>query len=171
MYLWEAHDTRKRYKELKRKYPQAIILLESGDDLYLTYFDSAEYLKPSYSKQYYSNSKGEAGFCIQRDWLAGRVVKLDAYAWEFKEPIHVSVKTRPAEPASKKFSPHLSRPVEQKTEASCDNCMLRKSGECPQLRNELCNSYRAIPYVSREEKESRPKYGDATAFRFGEKRN
>lgn len=171
MYLWESHDTRKRYKELKRKHPQAIILLESGDDIYLTYFDSAEYLRTEFEKQYYTNAKGEAGFCIQRDWLDDRVKKLDAYAWELRKPVHMSEKVNPVKTVQKKGYALRPQPVEQKTVRSCDNCRLRKSGECSQIKNELCSSYRAIPYISREERDLWPEYGDATAIRFGEKRN
>ncbi len=56
-------------------------------------------------------------------------------------------------------------------EKSCNNCQLRKSGNCPQLSNELCSDYRAIPFISKEEKKNWPEHGDATAFRLGEKRD
>ncbi len=63
------------------------------------------------------------------------------------------------------------RPIEQRPAFSCDNCQLRKSGACSQLRNELCGDYRAIPFIPIEVKDSWPEFGDATAFRLGEKRN
>ena len=53
---------------------------------------------------------------------------------------------------------------------SCDNCQLRKSERCTQIRNELCNDYRAVPFISQEEKENWPSYGDATAYSLGEMR-
>ena len=50
---------------------------------------------------------------------------------------------------------------------SCDNCQLRRNEQCSELSNVLCPDYKAVPYISKEEKDSWPEYGDALAYRFG----
>ena len=49
---------------------------------------------------------------------------------------------------------------------SCDICALRKNGTCGSLSNQLCEDYRPTQYISKEEMESFPEFGDATAFRL-----
>lgn len=170
MFLWQAHDTRKRYRELKRKYPGAIILLESGDEIYQTYDDSADYFKNEFKDQYYTNARGQAGLSVPRNRLEGRLKKLDSYAWTIKEAKKQSAEQDTAEKKPLVVSTMKPRPVEKAPEKSCDNCQLRKSGACSQIKNTLCGDYLAIPFVSQAEKDSWPEYGDATAFSLGEKR-
>lgn len=171
LFCWGAHDTRKRYKELKRKYPNAVILLESGDDIYLTYDDSAEYFKEEFEKQYYTNAKNQPGLSVPRDWLAGRLTRLDAYAWTLKELTRKPSKVKPMEHKSTAIPPVKQQLTEVPPAKSCDNCQLRASGKCSQIRNILCEDYLAKPFIPRSVKETWPEHGDATAYRFGESRN
>lgn len=38
----------------------------------------------------------------------------------------------------------------------CDNCMVKKRGDCA-FGRDLCESYKPIPYVSQNEKDNWPK--------------
>lgn len=49
---------------------------------------------------------------------------------------------------------------------SCDICALRKNGTCGSLSNQLCEDYKPTQYISKEELDSFPEFGDATAFRL-----
>ena len=35
---------------------------------------------------------------------------------------------------------------------ACDNCMLRRSGSCTELKSVLCDDYKPVPYVSSSER-------------------
>ena len=96
-------------------------------------------------------------------WLSGSVV--------VKESSLLSItkgKSKAAEPDDQSLTADEPAPVV--FTASCDNCQLRKSERCTQVKKELCSDYRAIPYIPKEERELWPEHGDATAFRLGEKR-
>lgn len=54
--------------------------------------------------------------------------------------------------------------MEQKR--SCNNCMKWASGECSSLSGIVCEDYLKRQEIDRVEKESWPKYGDATAIRM-----
>ncbi len=49
---------------------------------------------------------------------------------------------------------------------SCDNCMLRRAGGCTELFSTPCGDYRAVPYVSKDERDNWPAFGDATYYRM-----
>lgn len=40
---------------------------------------------------------------------------------------------------------------------SCDNCQLRRSGDCTSIGNKLCPDYQSVPFVSKYEREHWPK--------------
>ncbi len=185
LFWWLARDSRRRYLAFKRKYPDAIILLESRDDKYMSYYDSAEHLRKEF-ENYYTNRNGDPGIAIPCSELKGRLEKLDDYAWVLKKT-DIATGSNPIEPA-KPAAP--VKPVEKSpadtqkdaeyvafrekmqalaSERSCDNCMERKSERCTQIKNQLCSDYRPLPYFSEAEKANWPKYGDATAARLGEK--
>lgn len=48
----------------------------------------------------------------------------------------------------------------------CDLCQLNVNGTCTEIKKVPCDDFRAIPYISDEEKASWPAYGDATYFRI-----
>lgn len=49
---------------------------------------------------------------------------------------------------------------------ACDICALRKNGTCGSLSNQLCEDYKPTQYISKEELDTFPEFGDATAFRL-----
>ena len=63
------------------------------------------------------------------------------------------------------FEPQLSE-----KKLSCDTCFFRVSEECMSLRSIPCEDYRAVPNISKTEKENWPQYGDATAFRLHDRK-
>ncbi len=77
------------------------------------------------------------------------------------EPSQTEIKD-PKVPALK-----IGTPVAEKIVKSCDLCKYRRNGTCGQLKDQICNDYIPIPYISKEEMDNWPKYGDATAIRFG----
>lgn len=56
-----------------------------------------------------------------------------------------------------------------RAEKKCDNCFYRYTGDCTSLSNVVCEDFRAKQTVDQDELENRPKYGDATAYRFGDR--
>lgn len=96
-------------------------------------------------------------------WLLGSVIVKESNLLSITKE-----KGKAAEPDNQ--SPATEEPTPSVFAASCDNCQLRKSESCTKVRKELCSDYRAIPYIPKEESDLWPKYGDATAFRLGEKR-
>ena len=64
-------------------------------------------------------------------------------------------------------SSKTSEPAAEEIVKSCNLCKYRKNGTCGQLKDQICSDYIPIPYVSKEEIDNWPKYGDATAIRFG----
>lgn len=54
-------------------------------------------------------------------------------------------------------------------ELNCKDCMMLKRGDCFGEK-EICDLFKVSPSVMKEEKERWPQYGDATAFKLGEKR-
>ena len=67
----------------------------------------------------------------------------------------------------KDSSPRIGPPASEKIVKSCDLCKYRRNGTCGQLKDQVCNDYIPIPYISKEEMDNWPKYGAATAMRFG----
>lgn len=53
----------------------------------------------------------------------------------------------------------------------CDNCFLRYSGACTSLSNVVCDDFRVKQTVPQDEIDSWPKYGDATAYKLGDKKH
>ena len=49
---------------------------------------------------------------------------------------------------------------------SCDICALRKNGTCGSLSNQLCEDFKPTQFISKEDVDSFPEFGDATAFRL-----
>ena len=49
---------------------------------------------------------------------------------------------------------------------SCDNCMLSRNETCTLIKRKPCEDYRAVPYISQEERDSWPWCCDATYFKL-----
>lgn len=131
---------------------------------------------------------GEYGFCTDsgyaltkhdvNPWLYSMEIfeKDNSFApvWSICPALLKAAQTAKRVTAHKEEAPapvhcvHREKPMN--IEMHCDNCQLRKSGKCSQLRNQVCDDFLAIPFISPEAKENFPAYGDATAIRLGEKR-
>ena len=61
--------------------------------------------------------------------------------------------------------------IPEQIEKSCDTCALRKNGTCTSLQNQLCEEYKRLQYVSAEERNAYPQYGDASAIRRRDRRH
>ena len=61
-------NTRKRYRELEKEYPNAILLLEASDK-YWTFYDSAEKLGKIFKSQISDNAAGEINLTFRKDLL------------------------------------------------------------------------------------------------------
>ena len=78
---------------------------------------------------------------------------------------------------STKTTPDISEDTSLKTEEkisdtgelNCQDCMLLKRGDCFGEK-EICDFFKFSPSVTQREKERWPQYGDATAFKLGERR-
>ena len=53
---------------------------------------------------------------------------------------------------------------------SCFQCMLQARDDCFGMPYGICEKYVQKPSITRKDMKNWPKYGDATAFRFGEHR-
>ena len=160
--------SRKRYEQLRNGFPDRIILLEDDRDLLWAYDESAEYLHKQLGCELKHNRKGKAVLSFSKSVLEDRLEPLVVTAW--------AVKNENQELKAKKIAteePETDIPTytpEAGPGESCDNCQLRKSGACSQLRNALCADYRAIPYIPQDIKDGWPENGDVSAIRAGEKR-
>ncbi len=96
-------------------------------------------------------------------WLLGSVVVQETSLLSITKGKDKAAEPDNQSPAADELAPPVFT-------ASCDNCQLKKSERCTQVKKKLCNDYRAIPYIPKEERELWPEHGDATAFRLGEKR-
>ena len=86
--------------------------------------------------------------------------------WNISTPVAIDArKPAPALPAPAKKAPVKEPQVPYKAEplrkvktqnqppqkvvpGNCNNCIHRKNGSCPQLRNILCEDFRAVPSIS-----------------------
>ena len=53
----------------------------------------------------------------------------------------------------------------------CANCFLRYTGACTSLSEMVCEDFRAKQKFDQDEIDNWPKYGDATAYRIGDKQH
>jgi len=160
--------SRKRYEQLRNGFPDRIILLEDDKDLLWAYDESAEYLHKQLGCELKHNRKGKAVLSFSKSVLEDRLEPLVVTAWAMKDGKQSSeVKTAAAKESKTDIPTYVPEPGPEK---SCDNCQLRKSGACSQLRNMLCADYRAIPYIPQDIKDGWPENGDVSAIRAGEKR-
>ena len=54
---------------------------------------------------------------------------------------------------------------------TCDNCFLRYNGTCTSLSENVCEDFRAKQMLPQDEIDNWPKYGDATAYKLGDKKH
>ncbi|MBQ9929672.1 MAG: hypothetical protein IJO72_02695 [Oscillospiraceae bacterium] len=54
-------------------------------------------------------------------------------------------------------------------ERKCDNCFLRYTGNCSSLAEVVCEDFRVRQVLPQEDIDNWPKYGDATAYKLGDK--
>lgn len=160
--------SRNRYEQLRKGFPDRIILLEDDHGLLWAYDESAEFLHKQLGCELKHNRKGKAVLSFSKFVLEDRLEPLVVTAWAVK-----SDRQKSKEKKVTAKEPETDIPTyvpEPGPEESCDNCQLRKSGACSQLRNALCADYRAIPYIPQDIKDGWPENGDVSAIRAGEKR-
>ena len=70
-------------------------------------------------------------------------------------------------------TPSKGTPAVEKSDArkTCDRCALRVNGSCGQLSNNVCDDYRPVQHIPKEEFDNFPKYGDATAYKMRDHRH
>ena len=54
---------------------------------------------------------------------------------------------------------------------SCNNCFLRYNGACTSLSENVCEDFRIRQILPQDEIDNWPKYGDATAYKLGDKKH
>lgn len=59
----------------------------------------------------------------------------------------------------------------QVSEKTCADCFLRHTGACTSLTQTICEDFRAKQILPQDEIANWPKYGDATAYRLGDRKH
>ena len=167
--------TRAFYRVLRIKYRNLIFLMEDEQERLWTYDDCADQLRNIPCGYYYLNAKGQAGFQILKSDME-KNYRLISYG-DMLVPIPKTTNRKAKKPVDKKDTPiqilstpgkSLEKPVAL-VEKSCYTCFWRKSEDCTQLHNNPCNDYRALPNITREERECYPDKMDASLIREGGK--
>ena len=106
---------------------------------------------------------------LSQDESGGKITTVYAEKWEYTgrlpEKMEWIQKDVPV-PRVEAYQPVYSPPPPPNRTPACEICALRKNGTCGSLSNQLCEDYRPTQYISKEEMESFPEFGDATAFRL-----
>ena len=56
-------------------------------------------------------------------------------------------------------------------ERKCSNCFLRYTGDCSSLTDVVCEDYRVRQVLPQDDIDNWPKYGDATAYKLGDRKH